>query len=125
MDLIPLVGATVAAVIVTITAFFHSPTAGIISIVFFVVYQQLENHLLQPVVQSRTVKLAPLVVLVAVIMGVELAGVLGALLAIPVAGVVQVIVRDLWEHRSGRPKPEPTVGTDQVPVSQHVEAQQS
>jgi predicted PurR-regulated permease PerM len=117
LDLIPLVGATVAAVIVTITAFFHSTTAGIAAIVFFVVYQQLENHLLQPVVQSRTVKLSPLVVLVSVIAGVEVAGILGALLAIPVAGVVQVIGRDLWEHRTGRPKAEPTVGADEIPLS--------
>jgi predicted PurR-regulated permease PerM len=117
LDLIPLVGATVAAVIVAITAFFHSTTAGIAAIIFFVVYQQLENHFLQPVVQSRTVKLSPLVVLVSVIAGVELAGILGALLAIPVAGVVQVIGRDLWEHRSGRPKDEPTIGAEEVPMS--------
>jgi predicted PurR-regulated permease PerM len=117
MDLVPLVGATLAAVVVTITAFFHSTGAGIASIVFFVLYQQLENHVLQPIVQSKTVKLSPLVVLVAVIMGVELAGILGALLAIPVAGVIQVVGRDLWENRSGRLKAEPTVGVDEVPVS--------
>ncbi len=118
MDLIPLVGATVAALVVTITAFFYSTTAGIVCIVFFVLYQQLENHVLQPVVQAKTVKLSPLIVLVSVIMGVELAGILGALLAIPIAGVIQVVARDLWEHRSGRPKAEPTIGTDEIPVSQ-------
>lgn len=118
MDLIPLVGATLAAVVVIIAAFFHSTTAGIVAIVFFILYQQFENHVLQPVVQAKTVKLSPLVVLTSVIMGVELAGVLGALLAIPIAGVIQVIARDLWEHRSGRPKAEPTVGTDEIPVSQ-------
>ena len=118
MDLIPLVGATIAAVVVTITAFVYSTTAGVASIVFFVLYQQLENHVLQPIVQAKTVHLSPLVVLVAVVMGVELAGVLGALLAIPVAGVIQVIARDLWEHRTGRPKEEPTIGTDEIPVSQ-------
>ncbi|MBD0323872.1 MAG: AI-2E family transporter, partial [Aldersonia sp.] len=118
LDLIPLVGATIAAIIVTIVAFFHGPVPGIASIVYFVVYQQFENHVLQPVVQSRTVKLAPLVVLVSVIMGVEIAGVLGALLAIPVAGVVQVVIRDLWEHRTGRPKAEPSIGADEVPLSQ-------
>ena len=121
LDLIPLVGATFAAIIVTITAFFASPVAGIASIIFFVVYQQVENHLLQPIVQSRTVKLSPLVVLLSVIVGVELAGVLGALLAIPVAGVIQVIGRDVWEHRTGRLKPEPTIGADEVPLSDHVE----
>lgn len=118
LDLIPLVGATVAAVIVTIVAFFAGPVTGIASIIFFVVYQQLENHFLQPVVQSRTVKLSPLVVLVAVVSGVEIAGILGALLAIPVAGVIQVIARDLWNHRRGAPKDEPSVGVDEIPVSQ-------
>ena len=122
LDLIPLVGATLAAIIVTITAFFTGPVAGIASIIFFVVYQQFENHVLQPVVQSRTVQLSPLVVLVAVIVGVELAGVLGALLAIPVAGIIQVIGRDLWEHRTGRPKTEPSIGAGEVPLSDHLEA---
>ena len=121
LDLIPLVGATLAAIIVTIIAFFAGPVAGVASIIFFVIYQQLENHLLQPIVQSRTVKLSPLVVLLSVIIGVELAGVLGALLAIPVAGVLQVIGRDVWEHRTGRLKQEPTIGADEVPLSDHVE----
>ena len=69
--------------------------------VWFVVYQQLENHLLQPVVQSRTVKLDPLAVLLSVLLGVELAGILGALLAIPVAGILQVLVRDIYDIRRG------------------------
>ena len=118
MDLIPLLGATLAAIVVTLVAFLHSPAAGIAAIIFFVIYQQLENHLLQPVVQSRTVKLSPLVVVVAVLVGVELAGILGALLGIPVAGVIQVIARDLWEHRTGRPKAEPSIGADEVPISE-------
>ena len=118
LDLIPLVGATVAAIIVTITAFVHSPTAGIASIIFFVLYQQFENHVLQPVVQSRTVKLSPLVVLVSVVMGVEIAGILGALLAIPIAGVLQVIGRDVYEHRTGEIKDEPSIGADEVPLSE-------
>jgi predicted PurR-regulated permease PerM len=118
MDLIPLVGATVAAVVVTLVAFLHGPPAGIAAIIFFVVYQQFENHLLQPVVQSRTVKLSPLVVLVAVLIGVELAGILGALLGIPVAGVIQVIARDVWANRQGRLKSEPSIGVDEVPLSE-------
>ena len=59
---------------------------GVIVVVFFVVYQQLENHVLQPVIYGRTVQLSPLTVLVAVLIGAELAGVLGALAAIPIAG---------------------------------------
>ena len=84
-------------------------------LVFFVLYEQLENHLLQPLVFARTVKLNPLTVIVAVLIGVELLGILGALLAIPVASMIQVILRDVWDHRRGRPKEEPTVGVDQEP----------
>jgi predicted PurR-regulated permease PerM len=115
-DLIPLVGATLGAAVVVLVAFLHSPVAGIAAIVFFVVYQQLENHVIQPLIQARTVKLSPLTVLLSVLAGVELAGLLGALLAIPVAGAVSVITRDLWDGRRG-PKAEPTVGVDEVPVS--------
>jgi predicted PurR-regulated permease PerM len=116
-DLIPLVGATLGAVVATLVAALHSLPAAIVVIIFFVVYQQLENHLLQPVIMSRTVALSPLVVLVSILVGVELLGFLGALLAIPVAGVLHVITRDLWDNYEGRPKPEPTIGTDQIPVS--------
>nr|BFE72654.1 hypothetical protein GCM10020092_059550 [Actinoplanes digitatis] len=84
-DLIPLVGATLGAVVATAAALFESTTAGIVVLVFFVLYQQLENHLLQPLIFARTVKLNPLTVLVAILIGVELAGLLGALLAIPVS----------------------------------------
>jgi predicted PurR-regulated permease PerM len=87
-------------------------------LVVFVVYQQLENHVLQPVIMSRTVELSALAVLVSILVGVELFGSLGALLAIPVAGVLHVIGRDLYDGYQGRPKPDPTTGTDQVPVSQ-------
>jgi predicted PurR-regulated permease PerM len=113
VDLIPLVGATLGAVVATIAGFIHSVPAGIVLIIFFVEYQQLENHLLQPVILSRTVKLNPLTVLVAILVFVELAGVLGALLAIPVAGIVQVIIRDVWDHRRGGLKSEPTTGEDE------------
>jgi predicted PurR-regulated permease PerM len=64
-----------------------------------VVYQQFENHVLQPLVYGRTVQLSPLIVLVAVLMGAELAGVIGALGAIPVAGSIQVVVVDWLENR--------------------------
>ena len=94
-DLIPLIGALLGAVVVVLVAFLHAPAAGIVAIVFFVVYQQIENHVLQPAVQSRTVRLNPLTVLVSALIGVELGGLLGALLAIPVAGIITVIVRDI------------------------------
>ncbi len=117
-DLVPLIGATLGAVIAVIAALTHSVTAGVAVAVFFVVYQQLENHLLQPVIMSRTVKLNPLTVLVSVLIAVELAGILGALLAIPIAGIIQVIARDVWDSRHGRPKSEPTVGENLTPVSE-------
>jgi predicted PurR-regulated permease PerM len=115
-DLIPLVGATLGAVVACIAAFLHSVPAGIAVVIFFVIYQQLENHLLQPIIFARTVKLNPLAVLIAILLATELAGILGALLAIPVAGIIQVVLRDVWDHRRGAPKPEPTVGEDRTPA---------
>lgn len=115
-DLIPLVGATLGAVPTTGVAFLHSIPAGIATAVFFIVYQQFENHVLQVSVMSRTVAVNPLFVLVSALAGVELFGLLGALLAIPAAGVIQVVVRDLWDHRRGGPKDQPTVGADEVPI---------
>jgi len=117
-DLIPLVGATLGAVVAAVVAIVHSVPAGIAVVVFFVLYQQLENHLLQPVIFARTVQLNPLTVLVAILVAVELAGILGALLAIPIASMIQVIARDLWDHRRGRPKAEPTVGEDRRPAAE-------
>jgi predicted PurR-regulated permease PerM len=99
LDLIPLAGATVAGIVVAIVAFSHSIPAGIVAVVFFVVYQQIENHVLQPVIYGRTVQLSALVVLISVLVGAELAGILGALAAIPVAGAIQVILRDQLAHR--------------------------
>lgn len=102
LDLIPLAGATIAAIIVGSIAFLHTITAGIVVVIFFVAYQQIENHLIQPVVYGRTVQLSPLAVLISVLIGAELAGVLGALAAIPVAGTLQVIFLDWLRHRRGQ-----------------------
>jgi predicted PurR-regulated permease PerM len=102
LDLIPLAGATIAAIIVVTVAFLHSVTAGIVLLVFFVVYQQVENHIIQPVVYSRTVQLSPLAVLISVLIGAQLAGVLGALAAIPVAGTLQVLLLAWLEERRKR-----------------------
>jgi predicted PurR-regulated permease PerM len=102
LDLIPLAGATLAAIIVSAVGFIHSIVAGIVLIIFFIVYQQLENHVLQPLVYSRTVRLSPLAILIAVLIGAELAGVLGALGAIPVAGTIQVLIVNWLEHRKER-----------------------
>jgi predicted PurR-regulated permease PerM len=102
LDLIPLAGATLAAIIVTTVAFLHSIPAGIIVLVFFVVYQQVENHVLQPLVYSRTVQLSPLAILISVLIGAKIAGVLGALAAIPVAGAIQVLLLTWLELRRER-----------------------
>src|SRR5262245_30796375 len=121
LDLIPLAGATIAAVIIGTVAFLHSIFAGIVVVAFFILYQQLENHVLQPIVYNRTVKLSPLIILISVLIGAEVAGVLGALGAIPVAGSIQVIVVDYLSARRARaaekpkpadkPKPAPTEWT--------------
>jgi predicted PurR-regulated permease PerM len=101
-DLIPLIGATLGALPAVIVAFLHSTTAGIVVLVFFLVYQQFENHVLQPAVYGRTIKLNPFVVLVAVLIGVELAGFLGALLALPIAGTVQIVIGEVMDYRRER-----------------------
>ena len=100
LDLIPLAGATIAAVIVsTITFIELGWVKGVIVIAFFVLYQQLENHILQPVIYGRTVQLSPLTVLIAILIGAELVGILGALAAIPVAGIIQAIFREVLRWR--------------------------
>jgi predicted PurR-regulated permease PerM len=66
----------------------------VVVLVFFVLYQQVENHLLQPVIMSHAVRLNPLTVLVSVLIAAELGGLVGALLAIPAAGIVQILVRE-------------------------------
>jgi predicted PurR-regulated permease PerM len=106
-DLVPLVGATIGALAAIGVAFAtQGVTAGIIMIVVNVVYQQFENHVLQPIVYRRTVELSAFVVLVAVLIGGALLGILGALVAIPIAGSIQVIVRELLATRK-----EPGTGT--------------
>ena len=101
-DLIPLVGATLGAVPTIGFAFLHSVPAGIAAIIFFVLYQQFENNVLQVTVMSRTVNVNALGIFVSVLVGVEIFGLLGAVLAIPAAGVIQVVIQDLWNGVSGQ-----------------------
>lgn len=100
-DLIPLVGATLGAIPAVIIGFTVSVPVGIAVLIFFVLYQQFENHVLQPAVYGKTIKLNPFLVLLAVLVGVELAGFLGALLALPVAGIIQIVVLDALDERDG------------------------
>ena len=100
LDLSPLAGATLAAVIISVIVLVELGWVQCVVIAgFFVVYQQLENHVLQPLIYGRTVQLSPLAVLAAVLIGAELAGILGALAAIPIAGSLQAIVREVVDYR--------------------------
>jgi predicted PurR-regulated permease PerM len=112
-DMIPLVGAILGAVPTIFVALVDSGTgAGIATIIFFVVYQLFENHVLQTTIMAKAVHLNPLGVLLAVLVGVELAGLLGALLAIPIAGALQVIARDVWADRREVVEEVLSIGTD-------------
>lgn len=104
LDLIPLAGATIAAIVASTVIFVETDwIRGLVIVGFFILYQQTENHFLQPVIYGRTVELSPLAVLVAVLIGAELAGVLGALAAIPIAGSIQAIARELLIAGRNRP----------------------
>ena len=101
LDLVPLVGATLGAIIVGIVTLFSDfPTDTIIWAVWSIVYQQVENTVIQPRIQARAVAVHPLVVLVSVLFGSTLFGVLGALLAIPVAAAIQITVREYMTFRN-------------------------
>jgi predicted PurR-regulated permease PerM len=111
-DLIPLIGATIGATITVAVAFAAAGVVpGLILIAINIGYQQFENHVLQPLVYRRTVQLSPFVILVAVLIGATLLGVIGALVAIPVAGSIQVVVREVMSNWVGmRPEePEPPI----------------
>jgi predicted PurR-regulated permease PerM len=115
LDLIPLVGSTIAGLIVGIVAAIVGFPGKLIAwVIYMIVYQQVENNVLQPVVYRRTVQIHPLIVIVAVLIGGSLLGVLGALLAIPVAATVQILVKEWWDWRQERLVPPPGVQPSQV-----------
>lgn len=95
--LIPLVGTTIAAVFISLILALNSLPATLVFIIYFIIYQQVENNLVSPVVQSKAVELSALTVLVAILIGISLFGLLGGLLAIPVAGCIRVFVNDRIE----------------------------
>ena len=100
LDVVPLVGATIGAVIVGIVIVFSGSTADLIAwIVFAVVYQQFENYVVQPRIQSRAVSIDPFIVVIAALIGGTLLGVLGALLAIPGAATIQIAAREYTDYR--------------------------
>jgi len=110
VDFIPMVGGALAGIPTVLFALTHSPTAGLVTLIVFVAYTQIENLVLNPVVMSRTVKINPLLVLVAILVGADLGSAVsgffgafvGTLLAIPIAGSIQVIVREVWQSTDGR-----------------------
>jgi predicted PurR-regulated permease PerM len=109
-DLIPLIGATLGAILVGIVvAFVNFPTGVIVWVVVQIIYQQVENNLIQPVVYGKAVQIHPLVVILAVLVGAALLGVLGVLVAIPAAAAIQSVVRDWWHFRQEPLAPAGTV----------------
>jgi predicted PurR-regulated permease PerM len=108
LDLIPLVGATIGAVLVGLVTLFEDfPTATIIWVIYSILYQQLENNLIQPQIQRRAVEINPFLVIVSVLFGSALLGILGALVAVPVAASIQIAAREYMDYRGIEPRAEP------------------
>ena len=109
-DLIPMVGATIAGLIIlVVTLFTDFPTATIVWVIFGIAYQQFENYVIQPQIHKRAVQLEPFVVLISVICGGVLFGIVGALLAIPIAASIQIGAQEWWRFRLDR---QITAGTE-------------
>ena len=112
-SLVPLVGATIGGIPYIVVAFFQDWRVGLSAIVFLIVYQQVENNVFQPVIHRFTVQLNPLWIILAVLVGANILGVLGALVAIPVAGILQVLIQEWWSARGG-----PAVGGGLAPIDE-------
>jgi len=119
MSLIPLVGATIAAVLIGIVTLFEDfPTTTIIWTIWAIVYQQLENNLIQPQIQKRTVNVHPFITIVAVLFGGTLLGIMGAIAAIPIAASIQILVREYVDLRTislKSPEPPSSAGAPPPP----------
>jgi predicted PurR-regulated permease PerM len=97
--LIPMVGHTIGAAIVTTVALFHTLTAAMIVLCFYIAYQQIENYFVQPRIQANSTNMSPLLVFMAVLLGAGFSGLLGALVAIPIMGCVRILLLDYLERR--------------------------
>ena len=104
VDLIPLVGATLGGIVVGLVVAFavNFPLGLIVWVAVLILYQQIENNLIQPFVYGRAVQLHPLIVIIAILIGAALLGVLGALIASPAAAAGQAVIRDDWSFRQER-----------------------
>jgi predicted PurR-regulated permease PerM len=101
-DLIPLVGATLGAIFVAVaTVTTDFPTATIVWVAFIIVWQRFEDYVIQPLVYGKALQVNPIVTIVSVLVGAALLGILGALLAIPIAAAIQIVLRDWWRNRGG------------------------
>ena len=111
VDFLPMIGGALAGIPTVLFALGHSLTAGIVTAAAFIIYQEIENHVLNPVIMSRTANVNPLLVLLSLLVGTSIGdwvggffgSFVGALLAIPAAGALQVITRELWQA-SARPQ---------------------
>ena len=111
VDFLPMIGGALAGIPTVLFALGHSLTAGIITLVVFLVYTQIENHVLNPVVMSRTAKVNPLLVLLSILIGASIGswiggifgGFVAALLAIPTASALQVTAREIWQATAAEP----------------------
>jgi predicted PurR-regulated permease PerM len=102
IELVPYVGPLVATIVVTAVALTVGLTSALVALALLLVYHAIEGHTLRPMLYGRAVKLSPLAVLVAILIGTEIAGILGALIAIPVAGSIQVLLREMLQRREER-----------------------
>ena len=117
VDFLPMIGGALAGIPVVLFALTHSVSAGLVTLVVFLIYTQVENHVLNPVIMSRTVRINPLLVLVSILVGASLGswiggifgGFVAALLAIPAAGAIQVIVKAIWQA-TAQPPQTPQIG---------------
>jgi predicted PurR-regulated permease PerM len=97
--LIPMVGHTIGAIIVTLVALFHSTTAAVIILAYYILYQQIENIFIQPKIQANSTNMSPLLVFSSVLIGVSFSGLIGGLVAIPVAGCIRIAILEYLRDR--------------------------
>lgn len=118
LDLVPLVGATIGGAVLVVVGLFVEPWKAVVLLVFVLVYQQVESNVLQPVVYSKAVQLNGLAILIALLVGGQLLGIVGALLAIPVAEIIRIVVTELLAYRrTARETDEPAVASSSPPTT--------
>ena len=118
LDLVPLVGATLGGALLVIVGLFVEPWKAVVLLVFVLVYQQVESNILQPLVYSKAVQLNGLVILIALLVGGQLLGIPGALLAIPVAEIIRIVVTELLAYRRTKQEAnEPVVASSSPPTT--------